>query len=124
MSRSVPEWIGKDDDERIPPRVKLRIFERYNQRCCNCELLIVGRLLPNYDHVIPLINGGSNRESNIQLLCSECHKDKTKGDIRDKSNIYNKRIRRLKLRKKRPIPGSKGSGFRRKMDGTVIKVKE
>lgn len=123
MSRSLPEWIGKTDDTPIPPRVKLRIFERFNQRCNNCNLLIVGKLLPRYDHIIALINGGQNRESNIQLLCSGCHDDKTKGDVRDKSNIYNKRIRRLKLHNRKLIPGSKGSGFRKRMDGTVIREK-
>lgn len=125
MPRSVPEWIGKTDDTPIPARVKLRVFEKYNERCCHCDLLIVGRLRPAYDHIVALINGGENRESNIQLLCSECHKAKTGGDVREKAVIYRKRSRRLKLHsRRRLIPGSKGSGYRRKMDGTTIKVDE
>jgi 5-methylcytosine-specific restriction enzyme A len=31
--RSIPEWIGKTPDSKIPPRVKLRIWERYEGRC-------------------------------------------------------------------------------------------
>lgn len=111
--RSVPEWIGKTDDEAIPPRVKLRIFEKYKRKCCECRLDIVGRLLPAYDHVIAIANGGENKESNIQLLCTECHKVKTKSDVSEKSTLNKKKIKRLKLRRRRTIPG-------RKFDGTPI----
>lgn len=121
--RSVPEWEGKTDDTPIPPRVKLRIFERFNQHCNSCGLLIVGRLRPAYDHIIALANGGRNIESNIQLLCSACHATKTKSDVAIKSATYNKRAKRLKLKKRKLIPGSKGSGFRKKMDGTVVREK-
>lgn len=125
MARSVPEWIGKTDDTPIPPRVKIRIFDNNNKQCCHCNRLILGRLLPRYDHIIALANGGENRESNIQLLCSECHTEKTRQDTHTKSVIYKKRIRHLGIKPKRKlIPGSKGSGFRKKMDGTIIKVDE
>lgn len=121
MSRSLPEWIGTNDDTPIPPRVKLRIFERYNKTCCVCSRPVVGRLLPAYDHIVAIINGGRNIESNIQLLCSACHTAKTATDVAEKSAIYNKRAKRLKLKRRRLIPGSKGSGFRKKMDGTVVR---
>lgn len=119
--RSVDVWIGKDDDTAIPPRVKLRIFDRYGGACAACGRVIVGRLLPAYDHIIALANGGRNTEENVQLLCSECHNTKTSTDVHTKSVIYNKRAKRLKLKKRKLILGSKGSGFRKKMDGTVIK---
>ncbi len=122
MPRSVPEWIGKTHDTQIPPRVKLRIFERYFGKCCGCGLKVVGR--PAYDHHIALANGGENRESNIRLLCERCHGDKTKTDVHIKATIQKKKKKRLKLGRSRPIPGSKGSGYRKKLDGTVIKVDE
>ncbi len=77
-----------------------------------------------YDHKLALINGGKNAEGNIQLLCSECHDMKTKTDVHEKSVNYKKKVKRLKLWRRKLIPGSKGSGLRRKMDGTVIRVKE
>ncbi len=49
---------------------------------------------------------------------------KTKTDVHEKSVNYKKKVKRLKLGKRKLIPGSKGSGFRRKLDGTVIKVNE
>src|SRR6185312_12503433 len=72
------EWIGRTDDEAIPPRVKVRIFQAFDGRCSHCTLLIVGKLRPAYDHTIALINGGENRESNVSLLCMPCHALKTK----------------------------------------------
>lgn len=122
MTRSVPEWIGKNDDTPIPPRVKLRVFDRFDGKCNHCYRDIRGKLHSIYDHVIALANGGSNRESNIQLLCNECDKPKTRLDVAIKSSISRKRTKRLRLGKRRLIPGSKGSGFRKRMDGTVIKM--
>ncbi len=120
MPRTVPEWIGKTDDTPIPPRVKLRIFEFFSGRCARCGNSIRGAILPRYDHKIALINGGENRESNLQLLCSGCHVDKSHSDVRQKSVVYRKRLKHIGIKKKkRLIPGSKGSGIRIRMDGTI-----
>lgn len=122
MARSVKEWRGKSDDTAIPPRVKLRIFERCGGRCVRCSRHIAGRILPAYDHIIALINGGENRESNIQLLCSDCHLPKSGDDMHIKSKSYRTRLRHVGIKtNKRLIPGSKGSGFRKTMDGKVWK---
>lgn len=32
MARSVEEWIGRTDDAKVPPRVRLRIFERFEEK--------------------------------------------------------------------------------------------
>ena len=29
------------------------------------------------DHIVPLASGGTNDDSNLQLLCVDCHKEKT-----------------------------------------------
>ncbi len=117
MARTTEEWIGKSDDSAIPPRVKLRIFEEYKGHCNKCTCKIVGKLIPQYDHIIALINGGENRESNLQLICSECHKSKTTLDVAEKSQMYHKRIRAAGIKKRRrTIPG-------RKFDGTPIPPK-
>ncbi|MCU1464069.1 MAG: hypothetical protein JWO37_4144, partial [Acidimicrobiales bacterium] len=70
MSRAIDkEWIGANDDTAIPPRVKIRIFDKFEGRCGDCTLKIYGKLRPAYDHIVALINGGKNAESNLQLLC-------------------------------------------------------
>ena len=33
MPRSVPEWVGRTDDTPVPPRVRLRVLERFGRRC-------------------------------------------------------------------------------------------
>lgn len=119
--RSVDEWIGATDDTAIPPRVKIRVFDRFNGCCAKCGLPIVGKLRPAFDHIIALVNGGANKESNIQLLCSECHGGKTRADVQIKAKTYKKRLSHLGLKNKHKIPGSKGSGLRRRMDGSVWK---
>ena len=40
--------------------------------CCKCESDEM-----QIDHIVPLGNGGSNERSNLQMLCVECHKEKT-----------------------------------------------
>jgi 5-methylcytosine-specific restriction protein A len=34
------------------------------------------------DHVIALVNGGADDDSNRQSLCDDCHKAKTRDDVR------------------------------------------
>ncbi len=119
--RAVPEWIGKTDDEALPPRVKTRIFEKFGGRCQHCTLLIVGKLRPAFDHKVALINGGANREGNMSLLCVPCHAIKTSADVAEKSMVARKRQKHLGIRKPSRFPGSKDSGWKKKMDGTVVR---
>jgi len=119
--RKVSEWIGTNDDQAIPARVKLRVFQRHGGECAICTLHIRGALLPAYDHIVALINGGENRESNVQLLCVPCHKIKTGADVAEKSKVARVRAKHLGIKtpKRNPMPGSKASGFRKRMDGRV-----
>ena len=103
MSRATDEWIATHDDQAIPSRVKVRVFDRCDGRCVICTLKIVGGLLPAYDHAQALVNGGSHRESNLQLLCVPCHKVKTRADVAEKSNTYRKRLKAQGQKKPRTI---------------------
>lgn len=98
--RSVDEWIGRTDDTAIPPRVKLRVHAKAEGRCAKCGLEAVSG---QYDHAISLILGGSNRESNIQLLCVPCHKAKTKLDVKLKAKVARVRKRHIGIKKPRTI---------------------
>lgn len=100
MTRSVEEWRGKTDDSATPPRVKARIYLDAKGRCAHCTRFIDGHaLVAEYDHVIPIIIGGKNRESNLQLLCSECHKSKTKLDVKIKAKVARVRMKHIGIRK-------------------------
>ncbi len=121
MSRSTDLWVGRTDDSAIPPRVRLRVFERHAGRCADC-----GRVLrPGHwqcDHIVSLINDGKHEEGNLQPLCtSPCHQAKTKQDVAVKSKTARVRQKTAGIRRStvRPMPGSKASGIRKRMDGTV-----
>lgn len=91
MSRANKEWIGKTDDTPIPAHVKSRISKRYDDKCAECRRPFGGREKPQFDHIIALINDGSNAERNLQPLCKLCHGEKTKMDVAEKSVVYNRR---------------------------------
>lgn len=114
MTRRVEEWIGKTPDTPIPPRVRLRVFERHNGICyLSGRKILVGDLW-DVEHVTALVNGGENRESNLAPALRDKHKEKTAKDVKEKSINRSKRMKHLGIRKKkRTIPG-------RKFDGTPI----
>jgi 5-methylcytosine-specific restriction protein A len=109
--RAVDEWIGASDDQAIPARVKIRVFDAFGGRCAVCTLSIAGRLRPAYDHAIAIINGGQNREANLQLLCVPCHAVKTKTDVAEKSITARKRAKHLGIES--PRKKIQSAGFRR-----------
>lgn len=122
MSRSVEEWIGKTDDSDVPPRVKLRVFERYQGVCqCGCSRRIMAGEQWQADHIVAVINGGQNRESNLHPLLSKHHVEKTKEDVALKSKVYKKRSKHLGLKKKSWFPGSKDSKWKKKLNGQVVR---
>lgn len=112
--REVKEWVGANDNTAIPPRVKERIARKAGDCCQNCKRPVGGRLRPEFDHVTPLILGGRHAESNLQLLCSECHSAKSKLDVRLKARVAKSRQRKLGIKKPRSIRCWK------KFDGTPV----
>ncbi|HLL28515.1 MAG TPA: HNH endonuclease [Xanthobacteraceae bacterium] len=114
-TRSVPEWIGKTPDTPPPPRVKDRVFRRYEGKC-----YLTGRkIFPgdhwDCDHIKAIINGGENRESNLApALKDKPHKEKTRRDVREKSRAARKRQRH------RGIRGRKRKMGYRRFDGSPV----
>jgi len=103
VSRTTAYWVANNDDEKIPDRVKLRVFLRYDGVCqCGCNLKIIGQRW-QCDHKVALINGGSHSESNLQPLLVEHHKNKTRDDIAEKSRTYKKRKSNYGVKKPRTI---------------------
>jgi hypothetical protein len=73
------------------------------------------------DHIIALINGGENRETNLQILCDWCDPAKTAADVRQKAKVYRAGSKQFRGFREsgRPLPGSRASGIRKRMDGGV-----
>lgn len=113
MPRSLPEWIGATADTPVPPRVRLRVLEKFHWRC-DAEAHGCGRPIRSVDHWTcdhkkALIKGGENRESNLHPLCEWCDPPKTAADQAEKSYDYRVKARHagISLRKGRPLPGGR-----------------
>lgn len=120
MTRSLDEWIGKTDDARVPPRVRLRRFDAFGGICYLSGIKIRAGMKWELHHIIALINGGQHRESNLAPVTVDAHKVQTKLDKAFKKVVYRKRSKHLGVKKaSRPIPGGKASGIRKRMNGNV-----
>lgn len=125
MSRSVEEWVGASDDAVPPPRVRLRVFERHGGVC-----YLTGRKIGpgdkwDLDHVRALCNGGENRESNLAPALRDAHRKKTAEDVKARAKADRVRKKHLGIKTTRsPLPGSKASGWKRRVDGTVVRRDE
>jgi 5-methylcytosine-specific restriction protein A len=84
-ARSVPEWIGKTPDTEAPMLVKLRILLRQGGRCAITGHEFHPGDKRHLDHIIPRIDGGQNRESNLQWILDEPHKAKTSAEAKTRS---------------------------------------
>lgn len=103
--RSNPEWIGKNDDDVPPPRVRLRVFDSADGRCHLCGRKISAGEYWQCDHVVALANGGLNAERNLRPACRNCCFRKTADDVAEKSRVNRIRSKHLGIAKsKRPFP--------------------
>ena len=124
MSRTVAEWHGKTDDTSLSASAKERIARKANDCCVRCERKVGGKLRAEFDHIVPLILGGANRESNIQLLCSECHGAKTKLDVKLKAKVARVRKKHFGFtagRQKIQSPGFAKASPQRSASRPVVK---
>lgn len=48
--------------------------------CVMCDERGRTQLGEELDHIVPVFRGGSNDDSNLQWLCTECHREKTAQD--------------------------------------------
>ena len=60
--------------ERIPEDVRMFVWQRDKGCCTKCS----SRERLEFDHIIPVVEGGSSTARNIQLLCETCNREKGK----------------------------------------------
>lgn len=85
MPRALPEWIGKTDNARVPPRVRLRVLKAYDSRCYLSGREIRPGDAWELEHKVALILGGEHRESNLAPALAEFHKPKTAAEMKVKA---------------------------------------
>lgn len=94
-ARSVPEWIGKTPDSKVPRHVRLRIFDREGGKCHLSGRKIMPGDAWDLDHKVALINGGEHRESNLFPALRDKHRKKTAEDVAEKAKTYAIRARHV-----------------------------
>ncbi|WP_366142407.1 HNH endonuclease signature motif containing protein [uncultured Roseibium sp.] len=102
-------------------KTRAKAFERASGRCEKCSAkLKTGEA--EYDHILPAELEGDNDLQNCQVLCRICHREKTTRDVQGirKADRQRDSFSGAKKPKGRPLPGSRNSKFKRKMDGTVV----
>lgn len=74
------------------------------------------------DHVIPLAAGGTDDDDNLAPAHAKCHLEKTVKDVGEIAKGKRMRARHLGTRTppQRPVPGSRRSKWKKKLDGTVV----
>ena len=96
MPRKVDEWSSDNPDTPAPPRVRARVFAAYGGVCHWSQRKIMPGDAWDLDHVVAIINGGENRESNLApILRGKAHKDKTDADLAIKSKTARMRAKHL-----------------------------
>jgi 5-methylcytosine-specific restriction endonuclease McrA len=108
----------------IGPRERLAIFAAAGGMCHICGVKIDGtRDRWDIEHVIPLAMGGDEDtgSDNLQPACASCHRGKTATDLGALAKAKRVEAKHLGAKRSRsPIPGSKGTPWKRKLDGTTV----
>lgn len=114
--REVELWVGKTDDAKVPPRVRIRIFEREGGRCWISGRKITPADVWELDHKIALCNGGRHAEDNLAPAIKSKHREKTDADLKTKSHIAAMKAKHLGIKKRSTLSHpTKVRGF----DGVV-----
>lgn len=104
----------------LTPKQRLKLFLAHDGKCCVCGGKIgVGESWID-EHVNPLWLSGDNGTDNRAPAHVACAKDKTKREAGIRSKVRRVAAKHAGAhRSKTPMPGSKASKWRKRMDGTV-----
>ena len=101
---------------------RLRIWEAHRGMCCLCGEKIDGvREKWTIEHLRALGLGGEDVDSNCRPAHEDCRRIKDKDDVSRISKAKRQKANHIGIKKPkgRPMPGSKASGFKKRLDGTV-----
>lgn len=64
---------------------KRRLTAEPTCRICRSKGIIVAAT--RVDHIVALVNGGTDDDSNVQSLCEPCHEAKTRVDLGQRQQV-------------------------------------
>jgi len=105
---------------KLSPTQRAAIFRDVGGKCHVCTRRIAAGERWELDHVLPLALGGKDAPDNLAPCCEWCHKSKSLADLgrirkADRQSKFHAGERHR--RKSRPMPGSKASNWKHRMDG-------
>lgn len=122
MAFRICEDVGTTKRRKMTPSRALKIWEAHGGKCLFCRLLIDGAREDWYvEHIRALELGGEDTDEN----CAPAHyyhkpeKDAEDHSLAARAKRQKRALLGIKKPKGRPLPGSRASGIRRRMDGTI-----
>lgn len=109
---------------RISTRERVDIFQRNDGRCHLCGGRITSGEAWEVSHDTPLEMGGADEGDNLKPAHAKCHRAHTaKVDIPQIRKAQRREAKHIgaKAPSRNPLPGSKASGIRKRMNGKVEK---
>lgn len=107
---------------RMSTARRARIFDTHGGVCHLCGLKIAAGEAWEAEHIVPLALSDDDSDENLAPAHVACHAPKTSADITQIAKA--KRVRAKHIGAHRPkstIPGSKGSPWKRRIDGTTVR---
>ena len=121
--------VGTTERHKLTPTKRLRIWERDKGVCCLCQNKIDGvrdRWIVEHKRALEL--GGEDADHNMGVAHQACADEKTNGPTGDHARAAKaKRAKRMALglkKSKTPLPGSRSTKWKRRMDGSVVRRDE
>ena len=104
---------------RVTDKQRVRLFQAAGGCCCTCGHKIRSGEVWHLDHLIALVNGGTNDDENLQVLCRNCHTPKTRADAALAADGRDKAVAHVIPKRQRQKSRQGFRGWRR-FDGTVV----
>ena len=119
------EDVGTTKRKNMTPRMRLKVWEAHKGMCALCGGKIDGvRERWIVEHLRALELGGEDTEANMAPAHEACAMAKTSGKNGDHAMAAKaKRVKTKHLgikKSKNPLPGSKGSKWKKKINGAVV----
>ena len=106
----------------ISAKQRVKLFNDHKGICHICQGKIGIGEAWEIEHRVPFAMGGEDSESNWSPAHVRCHRTKTTDDVGAIAKAKRREARHLGVNVSRtPLPFGKKSGFKRKMDGTVVR---
>lgn len=124
MSKRI--WILPERRKPLTRKEYAELYLRQDGRCPQCgqKLEVKGgnEVEIRDEHLNPLWRGGSNELSNRELWCKPCTRPKDAEEATQRAKVKHSRDKHIGAmpKSKNPIPGSRSTRWKKKLDGSVV----